>query len=231
MSARRAGGSDSQGVVGRGSRDYPFLLMSVATAHELWLWLVTGASDRLRELADLASAPECDRAMRLRSEERFLRRLTCAFEYYVENRRAHEADYYRSDSWVDGFEREGVDELGLALFSNYLTQQSSYWKSLSDGDRYARGVVISGAPVIDEFSKLFYDRLGVSPNDVRCRAEDLFLEEDQRSQPVSCTSYWRSPFRVVQLVEEGRLTRDDLEEREYLLGDIAPKAAAAEEAS
>lgn len=201
-------------------KDYPFLLMSVGTAHELWVWLVSAASERQQELAFRVAGHCAGRDSKLRWEERFLRRLLCAFEYYVQNGPADASSW--DWMWWDGFARRGVDEIGLALFSRYLVQQAEYWGARAK--EFPGAVEASGAPIVSAFSALFHERLGRSPDQVRRRADELFLDEDPRTTRTHDVE-WRG--FVIQREEEGFLTYDEDQERRslaYAIHDQLEKA-------
>jgi hypothetical protein len=201
-------------------KDYPFLLMSVGTAHELWVWLVSAASERQQELAFRVAGHGAGGDGRLRWEERFVRRLLCAFEYYVQNGPADASTW--NWMWWDGLARRGVDEIGLALFSRYLVQQAEYWGAPARGH-----VEASVGPIISAFSALFHERLGRSPDEVRRRADELFLDEDARTARTHEVE-WRG--FMIQREEEGFLTYEEDEERRTLAHAIHEQLEKAKEA-
>ena len=179
--------------------------MPVSTALEIWVWMVAEIRACHQELSVRPGGSEGD-TLSFRTRLVVLQRLKAAYEHYVENR----GD--RDRSWWLSLWRDGVDELGLAFFARHLTALRAFWTA----EKKARGHVTEvacTAAVIEAVSALFYEKLGLSPEEVERRSADLLLDEDHRYR-----AEYRSRYGDCRLDRpgEGFLTWSEIEDRSVL---------------
>lgn len=192
--------------------DYPFLLMTVGAAHEVWVWLLCAVSERRMTLAAYPAVDESNYLADCRSEERTARRMLDAFQVFVQHRSA----YYSSGwimTWWDGLVRDGVDEIGIALFSRVVTRSRDFWRRRRFGPPAQK--LHGPLAILEPLTQLFHERLGRTPEEVQRRAEDLLLDEDHRTW-LAAEVIKQHGF-VIQEPEDGYLTYDERRQREHLL--------------
>ncbi len=195
-----AGQEASQDSRGESDVEDVFLLMASASVHQFAVWLESGAIE-LQEQLDLADS---HRRQRLSWEISACRRIAEALQKFVVNP-SHYWDY----TW-NALHSQDADEVGVALFSAYLGQQVAYWtgRLAPEGDFLTEAD--ARLHVVNAARELFHRLLGVPPDVVARRSEDLNLDEATRSTP---TPNYKRCGVVISSAEEGPLPREEVAER------------------